>query len=258
MSSQTKTVAGTVSNNSANGTVAWSDVANAKTSNDSYATVVLSNQSSQWIFATDFGFTIPTGSVIDDYVASIEIKSDSGSYTRTDWAYTLIKGGVNQNDNDIGDNDTLDTTEKFINLTDSTAFHLIGYTIDDINDSGFGMGWRIANIITDTISIDSFKIVINYTESGFVRDAVKDDNNINTVTAISNANGSDVVRLSANPTTHLLQVDDNTTGTDSGGSSAKHDNNMVTTLIAVSESDGETPVALYADPENGQLLVDTT
>lgn len=163
MPSQTKIVAGTVVNDASSGTVAWVNVNNAKTSDDSFSTATLSNQSSQWIMGTNFGFTIPAGAKIDNFVAEAEMKTASGSYVGNVF-FTMVKGDVNQQDNDTGDSTTLDTTERFIVLTDPTAFHLQGYTIDDVNASGFGMGVRFSNVVTDTISVDSFKITITYNE----------------------------------------------------------------------------------------------
>jgi len=87
--------------------------------------------------------------------------------------------------------------------------------------------------------------------------AERDDNNIPTIIAVLNTNGTTVGVVDANPTTHSLSVDNNTTGSDNGPTRALRDENFVPTLIAVSSVDGVTPVALYVDSD-GKLLIDET
>lgn len=86
--------------------------------------------------------------------------------------------------------------------------------------------------------------------------ASRDQNNVPTILGVLNTDGETVTAIQANPTTHVLSVDDGTTGSDNGGTEAQRDQNFVPTLLAVSESDGSTPVVLYAD-SNGNLLIDS-
>lgn len=85
----------------------------------------------------------------------------------------------------------------------------------------------------------------------------KDNNGINTIAGLLNTDGSTVKPIKADPSTHLMDIDNNTTGSDNGGESAGRDSNFVTTLLAVSSLDGATPVALYVD-SSGQLLIKST
>lgn len=87
--------------------------------------------------------------------------------------------------------------------------------------------------------------------------ATRDDNNVPAILAVLNTDGETVTPVDANPTTHGLSVDNNTTGTDQGPSRALRDENFVPTLLAVSSADGVTPVALYVDTD-GKLLIDET
>lgn len=89
-------------------------------------------------------------------------------------------------------------------------------------------------------------------------DAARDGNSVTTLIGLSNADGSTIVRVSADPTSHGLDIDDDTTGSDEGGDHAERDSNGTPVLIAVSSADGVTPVAVYADPATGKLLVDST
>ncbi len=89
--------------------------------------------------------------------------------------------------------------------------------------------------------------------------AKRDPNRVTTLTALLETDGTTIMNLGAEPTTHTLMVDDNTTGSDNGPTPerALRDENYVTTIYAVSSADGETPVALYANAD-GELLIDHT
>lgn len=94
-----------------------------------------------------------------------------------------------------------------------------------------------------------------------------DSNSVATLTGALSSNGDSAVRVKANASTHALQVDDNTTGSDFGPANALHDDNNRPTLIAVSSVTGTvggiayvqgvTPVVVYTD-SSGNLLVDST
>lgn len=88
--------------------------------------------------------------------------------------------------------------------------------------------------------------------------AVFDENRVPTVLLTSSADGVTPVQLTANPTTHAVTVDDDTTGSDLSGDVASGDENYVPVFMAVSSADGVTPVAVYGDPITGALLIDST
>lgn len=87
-------------------------------------------------------------------------------------------------------------------------------------------------------------------------DAAKDQNFVNTLIC-SGTNGTSIVRVKADPTSHALKVNDGTSGSDNGPENALRDGNNVPVLVAVSETDGVTPVVVYAD-SNGNILIDST
>jgi hypothetical protein len=87
----------------------------------------------------------------------------------------------------------------------------------------------------------------------------KRDNNQNTVIlGISNTDGLTPIQITADPSTHEINVDNGDTGSDLSGDNALRDENHITTLLAVSSDDGVTPVPLYTDPANGNLLIKST
>jgi hypothetical protein len=87
--------------------------------------------------------------------------------------------------------------------------------------------------------------------------ALKDGNGVNSMTAVLNTNGTTIVRIKVDGTTHALKVDDGATGSDNGPTRALRDENSVPTLLAVSNVDGVTIVPLYAD-SSGNLLIQST
>jgi len=87
--------------------------------------------------------------------------------------------------------------------------------------------------------------------------AEKDENGVSTLITALNTDGDTIVAVKADPSTHRLKADDNTTGSDFGPVAALRDENDVPTLLAVSSVDGVTPVVVYAD-SSGQLLIDSS
>lgn len=87
--------------------------------------------------------------------------------------------------------------------------------------------------------------------------AYLDENSVPTIIAGLNTNGSTIVRVLANSSTHGLKVSDGTTGSNHGPTNDLRDQNSRTCLMAVSSVDGVTPVVLYAD-SSGNLLIKST
>lgn len=87
--------------------------------------------------------------------------------------------------------------------------------------------------------------------------ASRDGNDVPTLIAASNADGTTIVKIKVNASNHGLVVDDNTTGSDHGVAAAVRDENFVPVLLAVSSDDGVTPVEVYGNPATGELLIDS-
>jgi len=84
--------------------------------------------------------------------------------------------------------------------------------------------------------------------------AVRDQNNIPVILGLLNTDGSTLTPICANPSNNGVCIDDDTTGSDNGGTQAGRDQSFVTSLMAVSSSDGVTPVTLYVDSSNNLLI----
>lgn len=87
--------------------------------------------------------------------------------------------------------------------------------------------------------------------------AKTDNNGVVVAMGVLNTDGVTPTQLTANPTTHVLNVSDGTTGSDFGLDLAARDQNSRTVAIAASSSDGTTPVNLYVD-SSGNLLIQST
>lgn len=89
--------------------------------------------------------------------------------------------------------------------------------------------------------------------------APHDGNNINTLLCLSNADGTTLIPIQADPTTHHLIIHDNNGGTDyATDNNAARDENMIPVMIAVSSADGTTPVEIYAHSTQKTLLTTST
>lgn len=87
--------------------------------------------------------------------------------------------------------------------------------------------------------------------------AIKDGNSVASLICASSADGTTVVPVVVALSTHRLQADDNTGGTDHGTTTAAKGANSVSVLLAVSSVDGVTPVEVYADLASGKILINS-
>lgn len=75
------------------------------------------------------------------------------------------------------------------------------------------------------------------------------------MTGVLNTDGVTPTNVKIDPTTHVLDSDDNTTGSDLGNDLADRDDNGRTTLIATDANSAIIP--LYVN-SSGQLLIDSS
>lgn len=87
--------------------------------------------------------------------------------------------------------------------------------------------------------------------------AKRDNNMVPAITGLSDADGITILRVYADPNTHGLIIDDNTTGSGPARNDAVRDENSDAGLIAVSSADGKTPVPLYIKSTTNGLSVNS-
>lgn len=87
--------------------------------------------------------------------------------------------------------------------------------------------------------------------------APRDANGVPALICASSADGVTPIGVKADPNSHILAVNDGSTGTDHGVAAAVRDPNYIPVLLATSSADGKTPVEVYADT-SGNLLIQST
>jgi hypothetical protein len=179
---------GTGANNTGAGTVSWTNPTNITSSDDSWAYANTGpigspfSTTSQYLFATNFGFAIPTGATIDGIEVSIErFRFTTATGSVTDNTVSLIIAGTVSGDNKAGEaggwnqgSSTVDSGGNEVEAIfgDSSDLWGLSLTPADINNSNFGVALRV-NLAASVGSapygaranVDHVKIKVYYTES---------------------------------------------------------------------------------------------
>ncbi|MDO8743221.1 MAG: hypothetical protein Q7J30_01510 [Candidatus Azambacteria bacterium] len=154
---------GTMADDATKGTVAWTNPNNAKASDNAYATVTLNAQTSHYLKATNFGFSIPTGSIIDGIVVESEVRANvgTGQYGILDYI-RIVKGGtigsVNKT-SEVYDYDSYESTGSSVDQWGET------WTAEDINGSGFGMAISNDSGGSYVTYLDHIRITVYYSDA---------------------------------------------------------------------------------------------
>lgn len=147
------------------GVVAWDFPENAGVSDDAYASFTAANDTSpsQWLSATNFGFTIPSGATIDSITVEIERSETSVTADIIDVEVKLLKAGV------AGENNQADIVNEWP-LTDAYKTYAGGlwgdtWTANDINATNFGVvlsaqSWAL---LGGSGFVDHIRITVAYT-----------------------------------------------------------------------------------------------
>ena len=148
--------------------VAWSNPGNITASDDSYATVVLSdtNTTSESLEATNFGFNLPLHSTVDGIICTFERKASAADTIRENHVY-LIHNNSLLGDNKITAPAYWSTTEGDVSY--GSPSDQWGATLNStlINDSSFGVlidaQYYSAYSGTETAYVDRVYITVYYT-----------------------------------------------------------------------------------------------
>lgn len=168
MAATSATYPSTVVDNDTVGAYAWSNPGNAVSDDNVYASCVIAiagTGQSHYLWATNFGFSVPAGATIDGVTVEYgRYASQSGAsrYTK-DATLQLIKGGALTGD------DKADTSTKWPTSEGNKAY---GNAVDgwnanlsaaDVNGSTFGVAISCNVTAVGTAYIDYVRITINYT-----------------------------------------------------------------------------------------------
>ena len=174
MANTTATSPGTVVNDTAVGTVAWTSPDNAKASDNNYASLYVGSGSvtTNYLKATNFGFSIPPGATIDGIKVEIEKMAwyvDNDNHA-SDNIVSIVKA-----DGSIGSTNKANPGQWGYPTNTYTEYGGAAdkwgetWTPTNINDSDFGVALSVSADSLDSLGIsiylDHFRITIYYTEA---------------------------------------------------------------------------------------------
>jgi len=154
---------GTVVSDATWGSVSWSNPDNAKVSDDAYAISSVWNViTSEYLKATNFGFSIPAGATIKGIVVEIE---ESETETVTEDRVRIVKSDDSIGTTERSAGAELPTTDTYITYGSSSDLWGETWTSEDINNSNFGVVFAVAftGYKTRTAKVDHIRITVYYT-----------------------------------------------------------------------------------------------
>ena len=164
MASEGPNSPGTMANETSVGSVAWGNVNDAVSSNDTYATNNIVGSQSNYLKSTNFGFALPLGATIVGIVAEFERKWNGLFSGATDTSIRLVKNGTIQGDNKSA-GAAWSATEAYVSFGGAADLWGLTPSRDDVNASDFGVvisatgGGGAGN----NISVDHVRMTVYYT-----------------------------------------------------------------------------------------------
>lgn len=159
----------TVKDSSAIGTTVWNTPEKGNTSDNVYAWLAeVYPVTSHYLNATNFGFTIPTGSTINGILVEIEKRDDMGGAAWTDFAVKIVlaNGTIGSvNEGKIGTN--WPAVDTYVSYGNSTYLWGETWTAEDINDIDFGVVLSATYRLEDEVfygNVDDIRMTVYYTE----------------------------------------------------------------------------------------------
>jgi hypothetical protein len=156
------------------GNTIWVNSSNATTSDDNRATATLGvNGTSNYLKATNFGFSIPEGVTINGVIAQVEFSSNDGEINGS--SAMFVKNGSLDDSYDYGSIMTWGITDGYHDYG-SNDENLNAFTISDINNSGFGFAINVGCsselfcVNGDIARIDHIRIIVYYTSANTAPD----------------------------------------------------------------------------------------
>ncbi len=153
--------------NSANAAdpIAWTNPSNATSNNGSEATATATTASTEFLKATNYGFSIPSTAQIDGIEMRFERQTQSNGGTTTDHHVVLCLNG------DPGGSNRRKTanwpTTATLSAIYGTPYDTWGImlTPGDVNDSDFGVCISAIPTATKTVGVDYIEMRVHYTDN---------------------------------------------------------------------------------------------
>lgn len=155
--------AGTGADDSSTGTVAWTSPGNITAYNDGLnASAVLLDNETHYLKATNFGFAIPSDSVITGIKIEVR-KNVTANKTIYDRKVRLIKGGTVQSADRSVVDQWPNSSFPFVIHGSSSDLWGATWTAADINSSSFGFAIAAQAVGSGTAFVDYIRATVYYT-----------------------------------------------------------------------------------------------
>ncbi len=167
----------TAGNDDSVGTVAWGDPDYSKVTGDSLYSQALAITTAgtfqtNYLKASNFGFSIPTGATINGIKVEFNKDKFAGSSDVKDTEVKIVKGGSIGSTNKA--ETTTDWSESFSYVDYGGATDLWGetWTAEDINLSTFGVVMAVNLTKTAIARVDHIRITVYYTTAGTTKEVL--------------------------------------------------------------------------------------
>lgn len=160
----------TAVNDTSVGTISNASVTNIYADDGSVTITAMSGGSgtlSNYIKATNFGFSIPSGATIDGIVVEIKRRRTSIGGNTTDNSVRIVKGGTISG-NDYAISTTYSTAYTYYTYGSSSDLWGLSWTDSDINASTFGIAFSVKKTTgkVNQVNADAARITVYYTTGG--------------------------------------------------------------------------------------------
>lgn len=143
----------------------WTNPGNAATSNDVYATCGPgSMQKSDFLDATNFGFSIPATATIVGIKVEYEAKAALANRAYYSKVQLIVAGGATGTN--LGDNSYIPVTEAYKEFGGATTMWGLSLTPAQVNAINFGVRLQFrTETLSTTVSVDHVRITVYYQNS---------------------------------------------------------------------------------------------
>lgn len=159
-------IAGTGSDDASVGTLAWNNPGNITSDDGVYAGMIINNQQSHYLRASNFGFTLPADTVVDGIEVRIQ-KHQSGGTGITDTSIRLFDASASV----AGDNKSTGaawstTAETVVTYGGPTDLWGLTPTKADVEDVDWGWGISAScGLPARTSNVDVMEMKIYYSDA---------------------------------------------------------------------------------------------
>lgn len=163
--------AGTAANDASAGTTAWTNASNA-TADDGSSASISTGSNSQYLKATNFGLTVPSGATIDGIQLEVKWVRTTSTYQQV---VSSVKGGTIGGTNK-STGSILPAPVAYTTFGGAADLWGQAWTDSDVNASNFGFVVKVFNGGKGTAigSVDAFRVTVYYTggSSGTAKQSV--------------------------------------------------------------------------------------